>query len=40
MFRRHGRQCVASFAPDEVRVLAPDPHGFDGNDNDGVGCET
>jgi hypothetical protein len=20
-------------------VLAPDPHGFDGNDNDGVGCE-
>jgi len=21
MFRRHGRQCVATFAPDEVRVL-------------------
>jgi micrococcal nuclease len=21
-------------------VLAPDPHGFDGNDNDGIGCET
>jgi micrococcal nuclease len=21
-------------------VLPPDPHGFDGNDNDGVGCET
>jgi hypothetical protein len=21
------------------RVLPPDPHGFDGNDNDGIGCE-
>jgi beta-lactam-binding protein with PASTA domain len=21
-------------------VRPPDPHGFDGNDNDGVGCET
>ncbi|MDQ3966937.1 MAG: hypothetical protein M3275_00910, partial [Thermoproteota archaeon] len=21
------------------RVLSPDPHGFDGNDNDGIGCE-
>jgi hypothetical protein len=21
-------------------VLAPDPHGFDGNDNDGIGCES
>ncbi len=21
-------------------VLAPDPHGFDGNDNDGLGCES
>lgn len=21
-------------------VLPPDPHGFDGNDNDGIGCET
>jgi hypothetical protein len=20
-------------------VLRPDPHGFDGNDNDGIGCE-
>ena len=19
---------------------APDPHGFDGNDNDGIGCES
>jgi len=22
------------------RVLAPDPHGLDGNDNDGIGCES
>jgi hypothetical protein len=22
-----------------VRVLPPDPHGLDGNDNDGIGCE-
>lgn len=22
------------------RVLAPDPHNFDGNDNDGIGCES
>lgn len=22
------------------RVLPPDPHGFDGNDNDGIGCES
>jgi micrococcal nuclease len=22
------------------RVLPPDPHGFDGNDNDGTGCES
>lgn len=22
------------------RVLQPDPHGFDGNDNDGLGCES
>jgi micrococcal nuclease len=22
------------------RVLPPDPHGFDGNDNDGLGCES
>jgi hypothetical protein len=21
-------------------VRAPDPHGFDGNDNDGIGCES
>jgi hypothetical protein len=21
-------------------VLPPDPHGFDGNDNDGIGCES
>jgi micrococcal nuclease len=38
-----------SLDPDEVPyknftvrhdVVDPDPHGFDGNDNDGVGCET
>ena len=23
-----------------ITVLPPDPHGFDGNDNDGVGCES
>ena len=22
------------------RVLPPDPHGFDGNDDDGLGCES
>jgi micrococcal nuclease len=29
---------VPQFA--NFRVLAPDPHGFDGNDNDGYGCES
>jgi len=24
----------------KFRVLPPDPHGFDGNDNDGLGCES
>jgi hypothetical protein len=24
---------------DNFTVLPPDPHGFDGNDNDGIGCE-
>jgi micrococcal nuclease len=24
----------------DFRVLPPDPHGFDGRDNDGVGCES
>jgi hypothetical protein len=24
----------------ELPGLAPDPHGLDGNENDGVGCET
>jgi hypothetical protein len=41
--------CIPPYPPDldcgeipyrNFRVLAPDPHGFDGNDNDGVGCET
>ena len=39
--------CIASYPPDlncidipysNFQVFAPDPHGFDG-DNDGVGCE-
>ena len=25
---------------DDIRVLPPDPHRLDGNDNDGVGCES
>jgi hypothetical protein len=41
--------CIPPYPPDldcgdvpyrNFRVLAPDPHGFDGIDNDGVGCET
>ncbi|MGA7542764.1 MAG: hypothetical protein WBW34_06845 [Nitrososphaeraceae archaeon] len=24
----------------DVTVLPPDPHGLDGNDNDGIGCES
>ncbi len=24
----------------DIRVLPPDPHGFDGKDNDGWGCES
>lgn len=41
--------CIPSPPPDldcgdipyrRFRVLAPDPHGFDGNDNDGIGCES
>jgi hypothetical protein len=40
--------CIPPYPPDldcdqvgyrNFRVLAPDPHGFDGN-NDGIGCET
>jgi endonuclease YncB( thermonuclease family) len=40
--------CIPPYPPDldcadvpytNFRVLSPDPHGFDGNDNDGVGCE-
>jgi micrococcal nuclease len=27
-------------SPRNFRVLPPDPHGFDGNDNDGYGCES
>jgi hypothetical protein len=32
--------CGDNGVPDNVRVLQPDPHSLDGNDNDGVGCET
>jgi hypothetical protein len=41
--------CIPPFPPDldcgdvpyrNFRVLAPDPHGFDGSDNDGRGCES
>jgi len=41
--------CIPSAPPDldcgdvthrRFRVLPPDPHGFDGNDDDGVGCES
>jgi micrococcal nuclease len=40
--------CIPPYPPDldcadvpytNFRVLSPDPHGFDGNDNDGLGCE-
>jgi hypothetical protein len=41
--------CIASPPPNlncenisarNFRVLPPDPHGFDGNDSDGIGCES
>jgi micrococcal nuclease len=41
--------CIPSPPPDldckdiqfrNFRVLPPDPHGFDGRDNDGIGCES
>jgi micrococcal nuclease len=44
--------CVPPYPPDlncnwvyaqgwsDITVLPPDPHGFDGNDNDGIGCES
>ncbi len=32
--------CEDVFPLVNFRVLPPDPHGFDGNDNDGIGCET
>ena len=41
--------CIPPYPPDlncgdisykDIRVLPPDPHGLDGNDKDGVGCET
>jgi micrococcal nuclease len=41
--------CIPSPPPDldcgqiehrRFRVLPPDPHGFDGRDDDGLGCES
>ncbi len=41
--------CIPPYPPDlncddiayrGFRVLPPDPHGFDGNNNNGVGCES
>lgn len=41
--------CIPPYPPDldcgdithrKFTVLPPDPHGFDGNDKDGVGCES
>jgi len=41
--------CIPPYPPDlncgdiphrRFRVLPPDPHGFDGNDGDGIGCES
>jgi hypothetical protein len=32
--------CGDAGVPVNFQVLPPDPHGFDGNDNDGIGCET
>jgi hypothetical protein len=41
--------CIPSYPPDldcpdityrRFQVVQPDPHGFDGNDNDGIGCES
>jgi len=41
--------CIPPYPPDlncgdiphrRFKVLPPDPHGFDGNDNDGIGCES
>jgi micrococcal nuclease len=41
--------CIAPYPPDvncddipdkDITVLPPDPHGLDGNDNDGIGCDS
>lgn len=41
--------CIAPPPPDlncadipykNIRINGSDPHGFDGNDNDGIGCES
>jgi micrococcal nuclease len=41
--------CIAPSPPDldcdevphtNIRVLPPDPHRFDGRDDDGIGCES
>jgi hypothetical protein len=31
--------CGDDGVPENFEVLPPDPHGFDSNDNDGIGCE-
>jgi hypothetical protein len=32
--------CGDEGVPENFEVRSPDPHGFDGNDNDGIGCES
>jgi hypothetical protein len=32
--------CGDDGVPENFQVAGSDPHGFDGNDNDGIGCET
>jgi hypothetical protein len=32
--------CGDGAVPENFQVLPPNPHGFDDEDNDGIGCET
>jgi hypothetical protein len=32
--------CDDEGVPENFEVVGSDPHGFDGNDNDGIGCES
>jgi hypothetical protein len=32
--------CGDEGVPEDFEVVGSDPHGFDGNDNDGIGCES